>query len=195
MSSTGDPTAPDALRAWADGLAPQWRRPVLAAIGSRDRFAAMVDQLAPGPTRDRLLELRPTIDASVQRIADTVYRSITATHLASGLDADQATQELKSARRDLEAVQRGGGDTSAAEARVAAMAERHRAVHRALNLAEDGASGIDEWTVKLDTAVAHATSIALRAGQPGGVDDLDRELHDVVDGLAALDGALEELGP
>jgi len=75
------------------------------------------------------------------------------------------------------------------------MSERHRAVHRALNLAEDGASQIDEWTVRLDTAVAHATAIALRAAQPGGLDELDRELHDVVEGLGALDQALEELGP
>ncbi len=193
-----DPNAaagPDELRTWADGLTPRWRTPVLSAIASRDRFAAMVTQLAPGPTRDRLEGLRPTIDAAVQRIADTVYRSISAEHLAAGLDADQATQELKSARRDLESIERAGGDTTGAAARVAALSERHRAVHRALNLVEDGATGIDEWTVRLDTAVAHATAIALRATQPGGVDELDRELHEVVQGLAALDGALEELGP
>jgi hypothetical protein len=190
-----NPAEPDPLASWAAGLAPQWRTPVLAAVAARDRFAAVIEQVAPGPTRDRLSELRPTIDAAVQRVADAVYRAITAEGLASGLDPDLATQELKAARRDLEAVQRGGGDTTAAEARVQAMSERHRAVHRALNLAEDGASQIDEWTVRLDTAVAHATAIALRAAQPGGLDELDRELHDVVEGLGALDQALEELGP
>jgi hypothetical protein len=183
----------DALRSWAAGLAPRWQGPVLGAIAARDRFDAVVARVAPGPTQDRLRDLRPTIDAAVQHVADATYRAAQAESLAEVLDARTAADELKAARRDLDALTRGGADTAEAEARVEALAERHRAVNRALNLAEDAASGIERWTLRLDTAVANAATVALRASEPSAVDDLDRELRDVVDGLTALDRAFDDL--
>ncbi len=183
----------DAIRAWTSGLAPRWRASVLAALDARDRFIGVVARVQPGPTRDRLSDLLPTIDAAVQHVVDATYRAATADDLASGLDAANAAEQLKAARRDLDAIRRGGGDTSAASARVDALAQRHRAVNRALNLAEDASSGIHDWTVRLDTAVAGATAVALQASGPVGVDDVDRQLRDVVDGLAALDRAFDDL--
>jgi hypothetical protein len=183
----------DALRAWAAGLAPRWQGPVLSAVSARERFTTVVSRVAPGPTHDRLAALLPTIDAAVQQVADATYRAVQAQELAQVLDPTTATDELKSARRDLDALRRGGADTTEAEARVAALADRHRAVNRALNLADDAASGIQRWTVRLDTAVANAATVALRASEPSAVDDLDRELRDVVDGLGALDRAFDDL--
>jgi hypothetical protein len=186
---------PDAFELWVRALEPRWQAPIRSATAARDRYTAMLGQVAPGPTRDRLAEFRPVLDQAVQRIADAVWRAINAKELAAGLDVRRATDELKSARRDLEAVRQAGGDTAAAEARVQSLAERHRAVNRAANLADDAGSQIDELGVRLDTAVAHATMVALRAGQDESVEQLDRELEDVVTGLGALDAALEELGP
>lgn len=183
----------EAIRAWTAGLAPRWRGPVLSALDARDRFAGVIARVPPGPTRDRLVELAPTIDAAVQHVVDATYRAATAEGLASGLDAANAAEQLKAARRDLDAIRRGGGDTSAASARVDTLAERHRAVNRALNLAEDASSGIQDWTVRLDTAVAGATAVALQSAGAGTVDDLDRQLRDVVDGLVALDRAFDDL--
>jgi hypothetical protein len=183
----------DALRSWAAGLDRRWQGPVLGAIAARERFDAVVASVAPGPIQDRLRELLPTIDAAVQHVADATYRAAQAQSLAGVLDAGTAADELKAARRDLDALQRGGGDTAEAQARVAALAERHRAVNRALNLAEDAASGIERWTLRLDTAVANAAAVALRASEPSAVDDLDRELREVVDGLTALDRAFDDL--
>ena len=185
----------EAVRAWTTGLAPKWRGPVLSALDARERFAGVVTRIPDGPTRDRLGGLLPTIDAAVQHVVDATYRAATAEGLAAGLDAAHAADELKAARRDLDAIRRGDGDTSHAAARVEALAERHRAVNRALNLAEDASSGIQEWTVRLDTAVANATAVALQASGTGSgaVDDLDRQLRDVVDGLAALDRAFDDL--
>ena len=183
----------DALRDWAARLAPRWQGPVLAAVAARERFATVVARTAAGPTHDRLAELLPTIDAAVQQVADATYRAVQAQELAQVLDPTTATDELKAARRDLDALRRGGADTAAAEAQVAALAERHRAVNRALNLAEDAATGIQQWTVRLDTAVANAATVALRASEPSAVEDLDRELRDVVEGLGALDRAFDEL--
>jgi hypothetical protein len=188
-------SAPDAFELWVAALAPRWQAPIRSAMASRDRYTAMLGQVAPGPTRERLEEFRPTLDRAVQRIADAVWRAINAKELAAGLDVRRATDELKAARRDLEVVRQAGGDVAAAEAKVQTLAERHRAVNRAANLAEDAGEQIDDLGVRLDTAVAHATMVALRAGHDDGVGQLDRELEDVVQGLGALDAALEELGP
>jgi len=185
----------DAFELWVRNLAPRWQVPIRSAMASRDRYTAMLGQVADGPTRDRLVGFRPTLDQAVQRIADAVWRAINAAEITAGLDVQRATDELKTARRDLEAVRRAGGDVVAAEVRVQALAERHRAMNRAANLADDAGAQIDELGVRLDTAVAHAAMVALRARQDEGMEQLDRELEDVVQGLSALDAALEELGP
>jgi hypothetical protein len=163
---------------------------VRRALGSRERFLLLVEQAPPGPTREWLDGLRPTVDEAVRRVAEAVWRAIRASEISAGLALDTATDELKRARRELAAAQRSGADTTTPEERVAAMAGRHRAVNDALNLAEDTMSGLEELNVRLDTAVAQAATVVLRSS----VDTraaLDRELDEVIAGLTAIDDALE----
>ena len=148
--------AADDLARWAAALQPQWRAPVERALSSRQRYLGIVAGLADGPTKQRLTSLVPTMDLSVQRIADAVWRASNARSIAEGFDADAATAELKAARRDLAAQSDGGGDTTALQARVDALAQRHRAINEALNLAEDSGSALEEMNLRLETAVAHA---------------------------------------
>jgi hypothetical protein len=182
----------DPWRSWAGGLEPRWRQPVERALDARDRFLGIVAGAAPGPTRERLERLLPVIDDAVQRIGSTVSRAIEAQRIAATLDLDGATAELKRARRDLEGARRAGADTGALEGLVDTLAARHRAISGALNLADDAGAQLGELNIRLDTAVAHASTIVLRAhlDEP---DDLDRELDDVITGLAALDDALRQL--
>lgn len=182
------------LAAWASALAPRWRDPVLRAMATRDRYLSIVAGLAEGPTRQRLESLLPTMDQSVQRIADAVWRASNARTIADGLDGATATAELKQARRDLDAVTAAGADTTLQQARVDAMSQRHRAINDALNLAEDSGSIFDEMNLRLETAVAHAATIALRAGQSTTGSDPVPELDSLVGELSALDAALAELG-
>lgn len=182
------------LARWAAALEPQWRAPVQRALVSRDRYLGIVAGLQDGPTKQRLMSLAPTMDHSVQKIADAVWRASNARSIADGLDSAAATAELKQARRDLDAVRAGGGDTAAAQARVDALAQRHRAINDALNLAEDSGSAFDEMNVRLETAVAHAATVALRAGQAPLGSDPAPELEAFVGELSALDAALAELG-
>jgi hypothetical protein len=182
----------DQLGAWAAALAPPWRGIVERALAARGRFLAVVAPIPPGPTRQRLEELAPAVEGAVQRIADSAWRAIRARELAATLDVAAATDELKEARRDLDVRRRAGGDTTAQERLVASLAERHRAVNEALNLADDAEARLEELNLRLDTMVAHASTIALRSTLEGP-DDLDRELDDIVVGLAALDDALRTL--
>jgi hypothetical protein len=181
------------MRRWAATLQHPWRAPVERALAARDQFDAIVAQLPPGPTRDRLTSKRPVLDQAVAQVADAVWRAGTAAALGSTLDLRRATDELKAARRELSVLRARGADTDAAEARVAALAERHRAVTDTLNVADDTTARLDELNLRLDTAVARAAAIAVRATHDGGLDELDRELHSVVAGLGALDAALREL--
>ncbi len=186
--------AADDLARWAAALQPQWRAPVERALSSRQRYLGIVAGLADGPTKQRLTSLVPTMDLSVQRIADAVWRASNARSIAEGFDADAATAELKAARRDLAAQRDGGGDTTALQARVDALAQRHRAINEALNLAEDSGAALEEMNLRLETAVAHAATVALRAGQlPTGSAPVP-ELEAFVGELSALDAALAELG-
>jgi len=186
--------AADDLARWAAALEPRWREPVQRAIASRDRYRGIVAGLAEGPTKQRLTSLAPTMDLSVQKIADAVWRASNARSIADGFDVEAATSELKSARRDLAAIASAGGDTTALQARVDALAQRHRAINDALNLAEDSGGAFEEMNLRLETAVAHAASVALRAGQlPEGSGPVP-ELEAFVGELSALDAALAELG-
>jgi hypothetical protein len=176
------------------GLEPRWRTPLMRAIASRDQFTAILGQASPGPTRDRLETLRPTLDQAVQRVAEAVTRASNATAIAATLDLDGATSSLKAARRELDDLRRTGADTAAAEELVQTYADRHRAVNDAVNLAEDAGGQLDQLNARLDTAVAHAATVVLRSSDDGDIEELDRELDAVVVGLSALDEALEQFG-
>lgn len=197
--SEPDPPEPaasvaDTYRAWAATLEPRWRAPVDRAAAAHERFVALAAQVPAGPTRDWLMGVGPTLDQTVQRVADAVHRAARAQVIAAGLDPATSTAELKAARRELDTARSSGAGVEAAEARVQLLADRHRAVNEALNLAEDALPRLDELNVRLETVVARATAIVLRSADDGGVADLDAELRSVVDGLSALDAALGEVG-
>lgn len=182
----------DQLQQWVDSLDPHWQGPVRTAMASRDQFSAIVQQTPPGPTRERLEGLRGTVATAVSRVAEAVWRAANASAVAAGLDAAGATAELKEARRRLESNRRAGRDTGPLEAQVDALAERHRAMQDALNLAEDATSKLGEANVRLETLVARAATVAMRAGGGDPLDELEAELTDVVAGLGALDDSLAE---
>jgi hypothetical protein len=184
----------DRFQQWLESLEPRWQAPVRAALASRDQYAGIVERTPTGPTRDRLDGLRVTVDTAVARVADATWRAANASVVAAGLDVDGATAELKAARRRLEAAPQSGPEAEVARARVDALAERHRAMHDALNLAEDAADRLAEANVRLETLVARAATVALRSGGGDPLDELETELRSVVDGLGALDDALAEFG-
>lgn len=180
------------LAAWAESLEPQWAPAVRRALRARDTFLTVLAEAQPGPTRQQVELLLPTVDEAVQRVAGTVERARSAATVVARLDVGAATDQLKQARRDLDAARAGGRDTAAQQQLVDALASRHEAMHAALNLVEDTALRLDELNIRLETAVAHASTILLRARlEPP--DDLGGELDQVIEGLIALDAAFDEL--
>jgi hypothetical protein len=180
------------LVAWAEGLDSPWAPAVRRALRARDTFLTLLTDTQPGPTRQQLESLLPTVDEAVQRVARTIERARSAASIVARLDVDAATAQLKQARRDLNATRDAGRDSGPQEQLVAALAARHDAMHAALNLVEDTAHRLEDLNVRLETAVAHASTIVLRARlEPP--DDVARELDEVIVGLVALDAAFDEL--
>jgi hypothetical protein len=194
-SRAADPAPPPTLEEWVTTLDPAWQAPVRRAMATRDQYAAVTDRMPPGPARDRLASMAPSLDTAVQRVAQAAHRASTARQMTAGLDVAAATAELKAARRELEANRNAGGDVAALQAHVDALAQRHRAVNDALNLAEGAGTRLDALNVRLETAVAGAVTVALRASANDDLDRIDDELRDVVGGLDALDDALGGLAP
>lgn len=191
----GDPESggdAERFRQWLESLDPRWQAPVRSALESRDQYAGIVARTPTGPTRERLEGIADTIDTAVARVTDAAWRAANASVVASGLDVAGATEELKEARRRLDTAQRSGRDVGALEARVDALAERHRAMHDALNLAEDAEAGLQDANVRLETIVARAATVAMRSGGGDPLDQLETDLREVVDGLGALDDALAD---
>jgi hypothetical protein len=190
-----EPAAPPSLEQWVATLEPIWQAPVRRAMATRDQYRSVVERIPPGPARERLLGMQPSLDTAVERVAQAAYRASTAQAMTAALDPSGAAAELKAARRELEANRAAGRDVAGLEDRVEALAERHRAVNDALNVAEGAGTQLDDLNVRLETAVARAATIALRASDNDDLDRIARELGDVVGGLAALDDALGRLGP
>lgn len=190
-----DPAPPPSLEEWVTTLEPVWQAPVRRAMATRDQYRDVAARIPPGPARDRLVAMQPSLDTAVQRVAQAAHRASTARAMTAALDEQGATAELKAARRELEANRSAGRDAGALEARVDALADRHRAIHDALNLADGAGDQLDDLNVRLETAVARAATIALRASDNDDLDRIDRELGEVVGGLTALDDALGRLGP
>jgi hypothetical protein len=159
-------------------------------MASRDRFVSLLDSTQPGPTRDWLQGLVPTMDDAVSRVAHAVWGALRAASLVSDMSPSDAADALKAARRDLHLARSSGVGVAEAEERVRTMSARHRAVNDALNLAEDAEQRLGELHVRLETAVATATTVVLRSAADGA-EALDREFDSVIVGLAALDEALE----
>jgi len=176
------------------GLAPAWRRAVEDAMDARRRFAEMTARVPTGPLRQRLDGMAEQLDAAVLRCWDTATRAQAAEEVARTLDPDEATAELKAARRRLERLgDHERADRSAMEAEVEALSLRHGAVQRALNAVDEASDRLRMLNVRLDAAVAHALELVLAPAASDQADRVDAELRDVVGQLDSLRSALGEL--
>lgn len=145
----------------------------------------------PGPVRARLEAAAATAGDLATVVRERATWASHAQQLASSLDVDTSTAELKAARRRLDEVRRSGADTTAAEQQVRLLAERHRATHDAHNLAEQAEARLAELVAGLETLAAQAAALALR---PIVEDASNTELDRTVTSLAGMRDALMELG-
>ena len=162
---------------------PRFAPAVAEALESRRRYRELVDGLRPGPVRDRLERTQERLDAGVLAVWDTAVRATEIERTLATLDPERVTAEYKRAKR--------AGDEPDVEA---ALGQRFMSVQRLLNTLDDTDDRLRLLDARLGAAVAQAAEVALDVAGPSAADALDAELAGVVDDLAALRSALDELG-
>jgi hypothetical protein len=177
--------APDDPLAHVDPRAtsPRFAPAVAEALESRRRYHELLDGLRPGPVHDRLARTGEGLDAGVLAVWDTASRATDIERTLATLDPERVTAEYKRARR--------AGDDADVEA---ALGQRFLSVQRLLNTLDDTDDRLRLLDARLGAAVAQAAEVALDVAGPSAADALDAELAGVVDELAALRSALDDLG-
>jgi hypothetical protein len=172
---------PDPLAHIDLATAPARYAPVMTdVVAARRRYLDLVGGLSPGPVRDRLSLLGAQVDAGVVTIWETVQRAVEMERVLATLDPDRVTREYKQAKR-----------SDARPELVAALEQRFSSVQRLLNSLEELDSRLGLLEARLGGLVARAAEVALAAGQ--GIDDLDRELADLVSELGSVRDGLHEV--
>jgi hypothetical protein len=133
--------------------------------------------------RDRLERTREPLDAGVLAVWETALRATDIERTLATLDPERVTAEYKRAKR--------AGDEPDVEA---ALGQRFMSVQRLLNTLDDTDDRLRLLDARLGAAVAQAAEVALDVAGPFAADALEAELTGVVDDLAALRSALDEVG-
>jgi hypothetical protein len=179
---SGPPDPLDAVDPAA--IPPAYRPPVADALRTRTQFSELVSGLSDGPLRDRLAELSAKVDAGVVAIWRTASNAVAIDRVASTLDPERVTAELKQARRS-------GAD----QAVVDALQARFASTQRLLNARDELRDRLPVLEARLDTAVAHAAELTLTSPNVAsdGIAGLASDLDQLVTELDALRIATSEL--
>lgn len=167
-------------------LGEPWRLRVRDALGARERYAAAVEGVAPGPLRDRLAEIGDRVEAGVQecwRVANQ------ANSLGKGL----SSLRVGDVRRRLAAAEAEAGDGAASDHHVAALRAQLGTAERLERTAAEADDGLRLLSARLDEAAARAVELSLGAGTDADLLGLGSEVDEVVVQLESLRLALDEL--
>jgi hypothetical protein len=177
--------------ALVDALPPRWRAPVAGAADARDRFAAVAGRTAAGPLRDRLDAMAAQLDAGVQHALATARRAHETETAVAALDVGDVGARLKRARRHWSELPEGSPERRHAAEEVALLAEQFSTLNRVHNRLDETAAELVRLELRLETAVARAVELTL---SPNAA-PVDPGIDAVVADLAALQAALDDLGP
>lgn len=177
---------------WA--LPDPWRQLVSDAVASERRFAAAAASLAPGPLRDRVVEMQTAVHTQVLRVWDGARRGAA---LSGGYPAGAGTAPAAALAAQLRSIQEqratgGGGGPAVSEGAEEALAARLREARRAEAVAAEILDGLRSALARLDSAVTSLAELASGAPRPGldsGTDSIDA----VVTELSALRSGLDEV--
>jgi hypothetical protein len=159
-----------------------WRRAVQDALQARNRFAATMASVRPGPFRERLAEFAVRIDHGVDESWRIAQQGQSITDARRRIDARAADSELATLERGSEVA--------------AALRAQRQAADRLDRTLEDTRQRLRVLNARLDEAVARAAELSVeasRTAEPDTLTVLGAEIDDVVTDMEALRAALEEV--
>jgi hypothetical protein len=161
---------------------PRFAPAVAEALDVRRRYRDLLAAVRPGPIRDQLTLSGERLDDGVLAVWDTARRATETERTLAALDPERVTAEYKRSRR--------ADDEPELES---ALGQRFASVQRLLNTLDDTDDRLRLLDARLGAAVAQAAEVALGTGGVDAAGALDAELAGVVDELATLRSALDEL--
>jgi hypothetical protein len=167
------------------GLQEPWRRYLVEAVAAGQRFEGAVDEVAPGPLRERLETIGDRVRDGVAEV-DRIARH--------GSRLDRAIRELDEPddiRRRLAAA---SGDPRTAPGVAEALTSQLSSTERIVRLAVDTRQRLQVLDAQLDEAVARVVELSLRQGEPAEAGVLGADVDGLVSEMEALRVALDETG-
>jgi len=177
-----------------------WRQLVRQAVAAQARFDEAVTDWAPGPTRDRLVSLKPRLYAEVEEVGSLAHRGATLTGwtpggtTSAGLpSAKQLSQQLGQIEVERRTV---GRQSPRRDASLARTEEAIAAQLRALRNAEDAAGLVHDrlrtLVAQLDQAVTALLVIGIEPTGEAGADALAGSLDTILEQITALQQGLAD---
>lgn len=179
---------------WA--LPDPWRQVVSDAVASERRFAAAAASLAPGPLRDRVVEMQTAVHTQVLRVWDGARRGAA---LSGGYPAGAGTAPAAALAAQLRSIQEqratggGGAGPAVSEGAEEALAARLREARRSEAVAAGILDGMRSALARLDAAVTSLAELAAGAAPRPGLDAGADSIDAVVTELSALRSGLDEI--
>ncbi|MBK5223965.1 MAG: hypothetical protein JJE52_14055 [Acidimicrobiia bacterium] len=162
------------------GVGEPWRHFVRDALTSRNRFDEALRDARPGPLRDRLSDIRRSVDSGVQEVWQVAKQAQNVSQARQRLDAPTL-------RRRLETLEEKDNEPAAAAVRSQlGSAERLDAV------IADTTARLETLEARLTEAVARAIEVSALAGQDDDLVGLGSTVDQVVNELESLRAALAE---
>lgn len=185
LTAVGSGRDPNAPRRDATALSEPWRTYAVQAVDAKRRFDRVVEGVAPGPLRERLVGLSGRLDDGIDeswRIAGRGHEIVSAYRT---IDTESAERELAELRQAV-----GSRAPTAAESATAAALEAQLASARRLaELADGSRDRLRLLDARFDELVARTVEVSVGGGDSEG---LGQDVDGLVNELEALRIAMEE---
>ena len=165
-------------------LGEPWRHFVRDALQAQARYNRSIASAAPGPLRERLVEIGARIEEGVEECWRIAKRGDDLDEALHHLDADQVVRELAEAERDPTTLP---GTLEALRAQV----ESAQRLDRTAVSARDRLRLLN---ARLDEAVARAIELSVGTGSTVQLGGLGTDVDNLVAEMESLRQALEETG-
>lgn len=166
------------------GVGEPWRFFVRDALTARNRFDDALRSTRSGPLKERLLEVRDSVDAGVRECWEVAKQ-------AQAISTARKAIDVPSLRKRLESFEGRDDDTSTAEAAVRSQIE---SADRLDAVIHDVTGRLEILEAQLTEAVTRAIEVSALAGHDDDLTGVGVAVRQVVDDLEALRAALVESG-
>lgn len=170
------------------GLGDPWRRFVVQAEQSRDRFVDAVANTREGPLHDRLAGIGRRIDAGVDDVRRVATRGQSLARACAKLDPAATLADLAQAEAELA----GLPDSRHLQAEVESLRAQLASAERMAVTVEEATQQLRLLDVRLNETVARAIELSVGAANESGLRNLDDDVDNIVDELEALRLAVED---